>query len=575
MAGPTSFITTAAPAAAFRLLPSARSVLLLCGLCPLARGAGFLTQLAPQGALVDALACGQGLGDGGFGDLQAIERVVLPMWLTLPKNGHERISRRSLRYLAHRYFMQTSSISIRGFEPLQGANLSTWDQAAILNHQVPELVESMLESQHAVDKGFSLDDAVAMIVVLGRLVSSADAVLLDKVLSEAGAGGEAPRAMERRELTRILEDYMLYWTHGEEEARSILRHRDYHLSTWAGFGDTARFVDGLVRSHDFARRRQGSSLAQRYTYDDALEIAGAATRSFASYSESECSEMRSHLMTMDPQGTGRVPLSRFYAASTDAVYRFGESEAYLRQLGALDETSRWQGKQVIIANYLQAASNCIVSSPFYRVCCSNPCEGILGDIESAVGAPAATAERIMAVVGNVTAPAKHDDGAPALDADLAEQLVLVGERYGGEVPLHGRLFAQWLHRVFPQDCPVPYTASAASGVTPKEFGANYEATPEEMQRHIAAAATDSTCSAGNGTENRSSSDDGLDGWASQWSLEDELIVEYPAARRSSPRAALVLGGLFSMASFGAIAISRGRQDAGKLSHMEWRQAHIV
>ena len=30
------------------------------------------------------------------------------------------------------------------------------------------------------------------------------------------------------------------------------------------------------------------------------------------------------------------------------------------------------------------------------------------------------------------------------------------EEHGGKVPIHGRLFAQWLHYVFPRDCAFPY-----------------------------------------------------------------------------------------------------------------------
>ena len=100
--------------------------------------------------------------------------------------------------------------------------------------------------------------------------------------------------------------------------------------------------------------------------------------------------MKQKLVSLDKRRTGRVPLSKFYGKSlTDAEWRFGESESYLRsltsrdekafnvlvhmffqtlarpghckmsrgELGALDETS-WLGKQVIISNYIQGASNC-------------------------------------------------------------------------------------------------------------------------------------------------------------------------------------------------------------------------
>merc|ERR1719230_652875 len=108
-------------------------------------------------------------------------------------------------------------------------------------------------------------------------------------------------------------------------------------------------------------------------------------------------------------GTGRVSLSDFYGANADGEWRFGESEAYLRELGALDESSAWRGKQVIIPNYLQGASNCIVATPHYLVCCVNECESVLNGVEDAVGAPIAEPDDILHRVGNMTS---FDDETP-------------------------------------------------------------------------------------------------------------------------------------------------------------------
>merc|ERR1719221_378399 len=99
--------------------------------------------------------------------------------------------------------------------------------------------------------------------------------------------------------------------------------------------------------------------------------------------------MKVSLVGMDSRNTGRVPLSKFYNTAINTDWRFGESESYLRELGALDESSSWTGPQVIIPNYIQSTSNCIVSSSHYLVCCVNDCESLLGEIESAVGAPTA------------------------------------------------------------------------------------------------------------------------------------------------------------------------------------------
>jgi len=251
--------------------------------------------------------------------------------------------------------------------------------------------------------------------------------------------------------------------------------------------------------------------------------------------------MKSALVSLDTHRTGRVPLSRFYNSALESDWRFGESEAYLRELGALDETSTWHGKQVIIANYIQAASNCIVSSPHYLVCCSNPCEGLMGDIERAVAAPLASPAELLAVVGNMSAQSELDDDVlvdlGSGDGSLAAQLEQIAAAHSGQVPLHGRLFAQWLHYVFPRQCPFPHKVGDASSASPLEFGEGYIASDEEMQAHAVAA-----------NETVSLEEVGQEGvqWMSQWSEEEELIADYSASGLHAPwesrRRVLSIGG---------------------------------
>merc|ERR1719327_407851 len=170
---------------------------------------------------------------------------------------------------------------------------------------------------------------------------------------------------------------------------------------------------------EFSRQRAPTlghgpaALAGQYSFEDAHEAVTGITKKFASFWESECQLIKESLVALDKTGTGRVSLSDFYGANADGEWRFGESESYLREMGALDETSRWRGKQVIIPNYMQAASNCIVSTPHYLVCCQNHCESLLEEIELAVGAPMASPSELLAVVGNMTAQTSLEDDAPA------------------------------------------------------------------------------------------------------------------------------------------------------------------
>merc|ERR1712012_1093798 len=110
---------------------------------------------------------------------------------------------------------------------------------------------------------------------------------------------------------------------------------------------------------------------------------------------------------------------------------------------------------------MQAASNCVVSTSHYLVCCANDCEARLDEIESAFGSPTVSPSQLFAVVSNMTSQSTLDEDSPLhLDAAFATQLEQIAAVHGGEVPLRGRLFAQWLHFVFPRECAFPHKSGA-------------------------------------------------------------------------------------------------------------------
>merc|ERR1719238_482698 len=152
------------------------------------------------------------LGCGGHVDpaeMKAIEKVLEPMWHTLPKNSYGRIDRRFFRYLAHRYFMQTSSLLIRGFEPTRLLNSSSWGSAEILSQRVPAFVESVLQSRSADHHGFSFEDAKIMVAALKQLIFDSESALLESAFSKSHVAHEA--ILTRDELHKVLEVYLVSW----------------------------------------------------------------------------------------------------------------------------------------------------------------------------------------------------------------------------------------------------------------------------------------------------------------------------------------------------------------------------
>merc|ERR1719161_15734 len=173
---------------------------------------------------------------------------------------------------------------------------------------------------------------------------------------------------------------------------------------------------------------------------------------------------------MDTNATGRVLLKKFYGKVLEGSYPFTESIEYLRRIGALDESSRSSGPSVIIPNYITSTNNCIMSGTYFSICCLNECAGLKGEIESFIGAPTAEPDLILAFVKNMSSSTVE---APRnLSSSLTSALMYIAEVNGGEVSLHGRLFAQWLHYAFPHECPYPHPlASGVSEMTPTQFEA--------------------------------------------------------------------------------------------------------
>ena len=145
-----------------------------------------------------------------------------------------------------------------------------------------------------------------------------------------------------------------------------------------------------------------------------------------------------------------------------------------------------------------------------------------------IQAPMAGLNRILPVV-------RGPLGIRALDernvtTQLVAQLEAIAELHVGEVPLRGRLFSQWLHYVFPYECPYPRKSDTAVSSVLSEYS-NRTGLPsvlieQEMKKFI--------------EENRVEGDEQEqepvitgEQRPSLWSMEEELYVGY---HHQGPRA---------------------------------------
>merc|ERR1719148_118045 len=248
------------------------------------------------------------------------------------------------------------------------------------------------------------------------------------------------------------------------------------------WGDTQKFVDGV-------RKKIIKDEVDDLDFASLARVVEAVGEEYGSFQDSECRQMKDALVKMEYRGTGRVRLSDFYRPALNGVWTFSESANYLRSLGALDDANPTQ-PSVLMVNYINSPTNCIASSGFYSVCCKNECDSLLGHLEENIGAPEAKPATIAGLIAKL--PSQSTTAPLQLSAKLLQRLDDIAKSHSGTVPLHGRLFAQWMHHVYPRECPYPHLSGTTVSKLPEEWldaiGDDSTATEEEMKAHVDGAA---------------------------------------------------------------------------------------
>jgi len=304
------------------------------------------------------------------------------------------------------------------------------------------------------------------------------------------------------------------------------------------------------------------------SYDFAqMELAAEqVSMQLGGFLDGECRTMKDTLLEAEERDSGRVQLSKFYQKGMEKGLHFVEKPAYMRQLGALDESLPGEPR-VLVANWMSSPSNCLIDTGFYSICCVNECESVMSQLERTIGAPQASPERIASEAAKlststVTAPR-------TLPENIIARLQTVADRNGGQVPLYGRLFAQWLHFAFPRECPYPHTTGTTNPLTPEDY---LTATSEKavlsasaMNEYISKVAV-----AEDGEQQ------GEDDLLTRWSDEEEVLFLPTGTHTSAPakllRIVLALAVLTGVLVAGGDAIKRFGGSSNVLGK-SWQSEH--
>jgi len=417
--------------------------------------------------------------------LSEMEAILRPIIAALPKNQHGNLGHAAVRYALHRLFVLRHGWVITGLGA-DGDASNSGSPAGVLKDRVPAYIEGLFEKRLS-GKGFGLHEVAVLAATVEHLIHN-------EAVSRLGSAFNVhmlplTASINEASARDVLDTYMTTFILGEnlknltlEDAVNLKAEMPEIFLAWH---DTQKFVHGVQANVTKGQRNLDFAALAKVA-----EIVG---EQFGSFQDTECRELKGKLMDMEYRGTGRVKLSDFYKPALGGAWTFQESVGYLRSLGLLDESDPIQ-PSVMIANYVTSKSNCIASSGFYSVCCKNECEGLLGYIEENIGASEAKPAAIAALVANLPSSTVHlvpnaSGTAPAtLSTNLLQRLDDIAANHAGTVPLHGRLFAQWMHHVYPRECPYPHISGTTESKLVDEWmdqsGTEGVASEEEMRQFV-------------------------------------------------------------------------------------------
>lgn len=482
-------------------------------------------------------------------NLLFLEDSLRPTFVSLPKNTHGNLGHAAVRYALHRFFVHTHGMYIKGLEPAG----DTWDKTqptGIIEDRVPAYVHGLFETLLG-DKGFNQHELAVLAATLEHLVYEDQIQRLHAAYKANGL--EDDMTVNETVISEVVESYMQIFLVGKNgtdlKGDEFVAQRKAIAAAYPNWPETREFLE-RVRGETLGTSPESS---KKFAFSDAAHVVQEVGRQYGRFQNSECQDLKKSLVGIEDQGSGRVKMQDFYSGAGGGKWQFSESVAYLKQLGALDDSDPSQ-LRVFISNYLNSPSNCLVSSSFFSTCCINECEDLLGGLERRIAGPDAKPEQILELIPTLGA------SSTIITEKLRNRLEEVARHHGGLVPLHGRLFAQWLHHAYPRECPYPHRSGTTRPLTADEWiqetGLSSKASPEEILQHTAAVDEDGELArqdselrigsedveADDTTEDTADSDvvethvspqkqaaSPVDCPPSPWEPEEELVVSRPSA----------------------------------------------
>jgi hypothetical protein len=390
-------------------------------------------------------------------DLKSIMHDLSSTFASFKKNEYGDVGHTAVRYALHRLFVARHGWYIQGLDP-EGQGFSGSSPADVLKDQVPEQVQGVVEKL-LYGRGFGLYETAVLAAVLENLIhkeaiSRADTVfeMLNMDISEKHSALNVDFAIDNYMAAYIMGQDVTLMSKSKFEKLMLGMNDNY-----PGWKDTQAWTRAIRASHGHGD----------FDFEATVAVLIEISEKYGKWQHKECQGLKKQLMDLENERNGCVPVENFYKGMIEhGKFQFSESPDYLRNLGALDESDP-NHLQVLIPNYLGGASNCIASSSYYSVCCVNECEEILGRIEQHIQGPDALPMELANLVSTMSSSTVQANRT--IPVPLMKHLEEIAHVHDGRVPLHSRLFMQWMHNAYPHECPYPHKVGTTSPMSAQDW----------------------------------------------------------------------------------------------------------
>eukprot|EP00928_Gymnodinium_smaydae_P024432 TRINITY_DN1976_c0_g1_i1.p1 TRINITY_DN1976_c0_g1~~TRINITY_DN1976_c0_g1_i1.p1 ORF type:complete len:501 (-),score=77.48 TRINITY_DN1976_c0_g1_i1:282-1784(-) len=392
----------------------------------------------------------------GGNQTTSIQRRVAPMEATLrntlsalPRDEQGRYGHVAVGYALRRLFVKKHGWYMFLFDS------SYHDSSdSTLAESLPEHLQGLFEARLG-SHGLTAHEVALLAAALENLVQREAIERLDEAYDIEGISVKK-RGMSLKQVDSLIDTYMAMGI--LTESAELIKNSSKRMSprktlrsrieeAYDGWSDVCSFVRE-VRTEHFSDRTA-------FDYADVVELIEHINDRYGRWQNRECDIAKERLLSIEEeQGNGRVTLAMFYNKSLEEEQPFNESRAFLRQLGVLDE-SQVGNPRVLMSNYILSSTNCVGESAYYKQCCINACENIFEKLEGELASPDAEPDDIAALIPTLSPE------LTALQPRLLQRLYSIADSSTGRVVLHSRSFAQWLHHVFPRDCPYPTVSNGS------------------------------------------------------------------------------------------------------------------